>query len=163
VNSSFQVKDNTNDAKDKLKWKLASGDAFDQAVLGDPMTARTYALCVYDETASTPALVASLEISPGMSWLDKSPKGLRYKDKLATEDGVIKAAFKTGAAGKTKVQLVAKGVNLPMPTPFSATNFFDQDTTVTVQMVNDETTTCWTKSYATASKNDNDDFKAKAP
>jgi hypothetical protein len=161
--SSFQMTDRADDTKDKLKWKLASGDAFDQTRLGDPLTTRTYALCVYDETASTPALVAALEISPGAAWLDKSPKGLRYKDKLATEDGVVKAAFKTGTAGKTKVQLVAKGVNLPMPAPLSATQFFDQDTAVTVQMVNDETAACWTKSYATASKNDGDDFKAKAP
>jgi hypothetical protein len=158
-----QLKDSTTDTKDKLKWKLSAGDAFDQAVLGDPVTSRTYALCLYDETANTPTLTASLEIGPGTAWLDKSPKGLLYKDKLATEDGVVKAIFKTGVAGKTKVSVVAKGVNLPMPVPYSATEFFDQDAAVTVQMVNDETSTCWTKSYGTASKNDSDDFKAKAP
>jgi hypothetical protein len=50
-----------------------------------------------------------------------------------------------------------------MPIPFSVTETFDQDTTVTVQLINSATPTCWTSAFTTSSKNDGVQFKAKAP
>ena len=95
--------------------------------------------------------------------MTKDPKGFAYKDKAGTEDGVTKMQLNTGAAGKSKVQVVAKGTSIPMPTPISMTEFFDQDTEVIVQLINDETSTCWTSAFTTNTKNDGVQFKAKAP
>ena len=96
-------------------------------------------------------------------WQDKNPKGFNYKDKAGTADGVQKGQLKTGAAGKPKAQIKAKGSNLPTPVPISASGFFDQDTTVTVQLVNDETATCLESVFTSFKKNTGDQFKAKAP
>ena len=54
-------------------------------------------------------------MQPGVGWDDKSPKGFRYKSKIGLSAGVTKVQFKTGDAGKTKVQLQAKGANLVLP------------------------------------------------
>ena len=64
---------------------------------------------------------------------------------------------------KAKALLKAKGVNVPMPAPFSGTEFFDQDTTVTAQLFNSDTGTCWTTEFTAAKKNKVDRFKAKSP
>jgi hypothetical protein len=161
--ASFRIKDSTDNAKDQIKWKLQKGDAFDQTVLGDPVASRAYSLCIYDETMGTPSLVATLTINPNMSWDSKDPKGFNYKDKSGAEDGVQKAALKTGGPAKTKISVSAKGSNTAMPAPLSGTEFFDLDTTVTVQLVNDETATCWTSEFTAAKTNTAEQFKAGAP
>jgi hypothetical protein len=162
--ASFQIKDGE-DTKDQIKWKLQKGDAFDQLALGTPTTSRAYSLCVYDETGGVPAFVFSLTIDPSVIWDDKNPKGFSYKDSTGAQDGVTKASLKTGAATKSSVSVAAKGVNIPMPAAVSLTEFFNMDTTVTVQLVNDETGTCWTSSFTAAGmkKNEPSQFNAKAP
>ena len=126
---------------------------------------RTYTLCIYDETGGVPSLATSLTIEPNLNWDDKNPKGFSYKDTAGAEDGVTKANLKTGAVEKASVSVSAKGLNIPMPAPVSLTEFFDLDTTVTVQLVNDETSTCWTSEFTAAGmkKNDPTQFKAKTP
>jgi hypothetical protein len=161
--ASFQVKDNADDAKDQVKWKWKKGDAVAQADLGDPDTTATYTLCVYDTTLAVESLVASIRVEPNAGWQSKDPKGWKYKDKTGAENGVQKVQLKTGDAGKSKAQVKAKGAAIPMPQPFSGTEFFDQDTEVIVQLVNDQTATCWTSEFTTAKKNEVDQFKAKAP
>jgi hypothetical protein len=157
--SSFQLKDSGTDSKDQIKWKLSKGGMLDHPMLGDPVTMRAYTLCIYDETAG----VRSVTIDPSASWDDKDPKGFNYKDKNGAEDGVTKASLRAGAAGKSAASVAARGVNVPMPAPLSMTEFFDIDTAVTVQLVNDETSLCWTSEFTAASKNTAEQFKAKAP
>lgn len=162
----FLVGDKSPDDKDVLKWKLVKGDEVIQADLGDPTTATAYTLCVYDETAAVPALVTALTVAPdGTKWVSKDPKGFLYKDKIGSSDGVQKVQLKTGTAGKAKLQVTAKGSAIPMPTPLNATEFFDQDTNVTVYVVNNATAACWQTDFVAAGtkKNTGEQFKANAP
>jgi hypothetical protein len=161
--ASVQLKSNTDPAKNQLKWKLVRGGSFDFASLGDPTSTRAYTLCLYDETGTNPSLVGSVQIDPNSKWVGKDPKGFGYKDPAGAEDGVIKASLKAGAEGKTSASVAAKGVNIPMPTPISGSAFFDQDTKVTVQLVNNESPLCWSTAFSAALKNDGTQFKAKAP
>ncbi len=161
--ASFQLKKSDDDARDQIKWKLSRGGAFNQAALGDPATSRIYLLCIYDSTGNADSLVATLEIDPNANWTTKDPRGLQYKDKAGAEDGVTKAKLKTGDTGKTSLSIGAKGINIPMPAPAGDTAFFNQDTTVTVQLVNDQTPTCWTSAFMTAKTNDGTHFKATVP
>jgi hypothetical protein len=163
ASASFQVSTKGGALKSKLGWTLSKGDAFAQINLGSPATTTRYTLCVYDETAGVPELVDEVTIEPNPNWIDADPKGYSYKDKTGAQGGVQKAQLKTGAAGKSKVQIKAKGVNLPLPIPFSGSALFDQDTEVTVQLINSDTPTCWTSSFTSNSKNDAVQFKAKAP
>jgi len=161
--ASFQLKDSGDEAKRQLKWKLTKAGAFDQSMLGDPASTRAYTLCIYDESGDVPALVGSAHVSPNAGWQSKDPKGFKYVDKTGAEDGVTKGALKAGAEGKAAASISAKGANLTLPTALSANQFFAQDTAVIVQLVNDETATCWTSEFTNAIKNDGAQFKAKAP
>jgi hypothetical protein len=162
--ASFQVKDKDGEAKDQIKWKWQKGPELVQADLGNPDTTASYSLCIYDTTADIPSLAGTLTVPPSTTlWQSKDPKGWKYKDKAGSGDGVTGAAFKTGAAGKTKAQIKAKGSTVNWPVPISATEFFDQDTTVKVQLVNDETPTCFDSSFSLHKKNDGAQFKAKSP
>ncbi len=161
--SVFLVKDKAGTAKDLVKWKLVKVDSFDQAALGDPTAETSYTLCLYDETSGTPALAGSLAIGAGSSWDDKDPKGFKYKDKAGSSSGVTKMVIKTSDKSKGKVLLVAKGRAAGWPLPISASEYFDQDSSVTVQLFNSTTSTCWTSAFATNKKNTAALFKAKAP
>ena len=161
--ASFQIKDSDDDTKDQIKWKLKKGDGFAQNVLGNPATTRAYSLCIYDETGGVPALVGTITIDPNANWEDKSPKGFSYKDKTGTEDGVTKASLKPGATTKSSVSVSAKGTAIPMPLHYSLTEIFNVDTAVTVQLVNDETSLCWTSEFTTVKANTAEQFKASAP
>lgn len=161
--ASFQMKDKDGDAKDQVKWKISKVDSFDHTALGDPATSAQYKLCIYDETADTPTLVGTLAIEAGAGWDDKNPKGFKYKNKTGSSDGVTKAQLKPSDKNKGKVQLIAKGSTANWPLPLSASEYFDQDSNVTVQLVSNGTATCWSSEFTSNIKNTGELFKAKAP
>jgi len=160
--ASFQIK-NKGGSKNQLKWKLSRGDEFDQADLGNPSATTTYTACIYDETGDAPQQVAAITVEPGIGWQDKAPKGFKYKNKEGVSAGATGAQFKPGAAGKTKVQLKAKGANLTLPAPSGGGKFFVQDSDVTVQLINSDSATCWTSVFSAATKNETEQYKAKSP
>jgi cysteine-rich repeat protein len=163
LSAKLQISDSAKVGKDKLSWQWSKGAAFTQNDLGNPTDADAYALCIFDTSAGVPSLAATIDIAPSATkWFSKDPKGFQYKDKEGASDGVTKAQLKTGAAGKTKIKVSASTTNLTLPTPFDASSFFDQDTSVTVQLVGDAGT-CWTSSFTGAhtSANTPISFKAK--
>lgn len=169
TSASLQVSTGSTPAKNKLKWKLGGGSlAVEQADLGDPAASTSWTLCIYDSTLDVPFLAGSLTIGPSASlWASKDPKGWKYKDKAGSQDGVTGAMLKPGLAGKPKAQLKAAGTGLPLPSPIDTTNYFDQDSAVTVQLVKDGGPgdgLCWTSEFAAADTKSNtpDKFKATA-
>ncbi len=52
--ASFQIRGDSDDARDQLKWSWSKGAAVGQAELGDPSVTTAYALCIYDSTGSAP-------------------------------------------------------------------------------------------------------------
>jgi hypothetical protein len=160
--AQFQLKSNADPTKQQLKFKWQKGAMFDHLMLGDPVTTTDVALCIYDETATVPSLVGRVSVPANALWVNKDPKGFQFKDKTGVYDSVTKAQLKPNAAGKSSVALQAKGANLTLPTPISVTEYFDQDTNVTVQLVS-ESGICWSASFAagTTKKNDGVQFKAK--
>jgi cysteine-rich repeat protein len=161
--SGFQLKTGATPEKNQLKWKWRSGPAISQGSLGSPNTSTTYALCVYDTTGSASSIATQLVLPPQPAWLDRDPSGWSYTDSSAFFDGFVSVSLSTGTTGRSKAQIKAAGVNLPMPAPVSATRFFDEQPTVTVQLVNDATPLCWQSTFTTATINDGLRFKAKAP
>ena len=158
---SIKLKDKADDTKDQAVWKHKKGtSALVQDDFGDPADGSTaYTLCVYDETSDVPALVTDASVVAGTGWKAISTKGYSYKDKTALQDGIRVVKLKSGAAGKPLVQLKLKGASLPMPTPVSGTQFFEQDSAVTVQLLASNGN-CWTAEFTTAKKNAVDEFKA---
>jgi len=161
----MRMADEADDAKDQISWKLVKGDVYGLPALGDPTATSAYSLCIYDESASTPTLVGVVRLDPGSRWLDKETKGFRYKDKSSAgiERGITKATLKPGADGKAIVKFSIRGAKAPMPVPYSVTKIFDQDAAVTVQLVNEETSACWTSAFTSATANDGTRFEARSP
>lgn len=147
--------------RSKLSWKWTGGEAFDQASLGAPLVDTTYALCVYDTSASVVSLAVSAMIEPSaIRWSSKAPKGLHYKNPTGSSGGVTMADLRTGVAGRTKVKVVASGTGLVLPGPVGAA-YFNQDPDVFVQFVNSQGT-CWTSEFVDADTKKNTDKVFKA-
>ncbi len=155
----LQLRANTDDTKDKLKWKFTGGPLLAQSDFGDPLTSASYALCIYD------GAVLKLEVRVGPSatlWKAVGTKGFLFSDSAGASDGVAKAKLLGGAAGKSKLQVKGSGTNLPMPTPVSGTQFFTNLSGVTAQLreANGE---CYETAFTPAQviKNDGTQLKAK--
>jgi cysteine-rich repeat protein len=164
--AALQVKDDANDTKDQVKWRWQKGAFVTDLELGSPAVDTDYTLCVYDETASVPALYMGRTIPGGSAaWVDKGPgKGVQYKDKLGTSDGFVKVQVRPGSSGKSKAQVRLKGAGLALPGPNAGSEYFDQDPRITVQLIN-ELGVCWTSEFTPAGtkRNDSSQFNAKAP
>jgi cysteine-rich repeat protein len=159
--TKFQIADSVNATADKLAWQWSAGAAFNQSVLGDPADVG-YALCVYDQENPTVSLAASVKVEPSVDlWTDDDPKGLGYKDKIGTSDGVTKVQIRTGDEGRTKVKFSARGISLQLPGP-AGSSYFAQQPSVIVQLVND-LGTCWSSTFVISNNkvNDADSFKAQ--
>jgi len=146
--------------KDVMTWKWLKGAATLAGALGDPLTVTDYSLCVYDETAGVPGLVITGVAAAGGICADKpcwkalgqppGAKGYKFKDKAAP-NRIFQLLVKPNNAGKAKMLVKSKGVDLGLVSaPLLP---FDQDPTLTVQVVNSDGE-CWDASYsAPAMKN----------
>ncbi len=163
--ASIQIKDRENDSGDQIKWAWQKGEAVAQAALGNPFDIATYTLCVYDSVAGVPALATRLDVASGFDWRNKAPRGWTYRDKTRASDGVLRVQLRAGDLGKTRAQVKAKGTLIPMPAPSHPLRFFAGDPQVVVQLVNDQTPTCWTSEFSTANHkwNNGTRFQAKTP
>jgi cysteine-rich repeat protein len=162
--AKIAIKDDaSNNAKDILKWRWLKGEETLLADFGNPTSSTEYALCVYDEAAATPSLATTIPILPGVNWFIQGSKGFKYKDKTLSNAGVKNILLKIGDPGKAKVTLNAKGTLLPTPPPIGANVYFNQDTAVTVQLLND-LGMCWSVDFEfPAKKNDGSKFQDKLP
>ncbi len=156
--ASVSMRDQAVDAKDALQWKWARGAATAPSDLGDPTTSTRYDLCLYDGGG---ALVASAAAPAGgvcgarACWTAKST-GFRYTQKALVPNGIADLDVRSGAAGKARVSLKAKGDPLALPALPIAT------LPLTVQLAND-VGTCWSATYdANVRANSSDTFKAKS-
>lgn len=160
--TQIKITDRGDDVGDRLQWKWNKGNPVLGADLENPDLITDYGLCVYDYTADTPSLVASMNIPASAKWRPIGAPGFSYKDNTLSADGVQKAKIKAGLTGKSKAELKAKGVNLPLPTSATAFQFFNADERVTVQLVNSDGK-CWSSEFGVddIQRNRVDRFQAK--
>ena len=173
--SVFKLKDKSPDGKDKFLWKFRKAtNAIDKATqLGDPVAGATsYTVCVWDRTGGVASLVSTMLADAGGScglrpcWKETAGgAGVRYKNKGANASGVVSVVGKSGIAGKGRLVVKGAGTKLLMPAPLSATELFDQDTEVVVQMRALDSGACWESVFGTgtARKNTGTVFKAVTP
>ncbi len=158
----FDLSNRDGSSRDKagLKWK--SGEAHDLAALGDPTVATAYTLCVYDQSAGSWQTALEATIPAGGScagspcWKAIGSKGFKYKDRASTAGGVQKLILKSGAEGRTKFILKARGGAIDLPAMPLA-----QDSTVAARLSNDAGS-CWQADFTTpATANSASRFKDK--
>jgi cysteine-rich repeat protein len=148
--------------KDALVWKWITGKATSKSDYGSPLSATSYAICLYDSSGGTPHLKLSVAAPAsgfcGRSWCwrDKTT-GFSYSDRDLTPDGMATMVLKEGLIdGQTKISVKGKGTNLLMP------NLSALVQPITVQLRNSNDL-CWEAVYsAPATKQTSDQFKDKA-
>ena len=146
-----------------MKWLWKKGEVVDPAALGTPAVDTDYALCVFDRSGGTPDLVASYSVPASASAWKVKPTKLKYVDKTGSADGITLAKTKAlSLPNKSGFMMKGSGGNLTLPTAFSGSEFFDVDTSLTVQALN-SIGTCWSTDFTTAKKNTATKFKAVAP
>jgi endo-1,4-beta-D-glucanase Y len=115
--SQIALRDRVDDAKDTLQWTWSRGSATTPAALGDPTTTTRYDLCLYDG-ASTLVAAAAVPAAGSCAgrpcWTPKS-RGFRFARKDGTPNGVTSLDLKSGADGKARIVLKAKGSLLALP------------------------------------------------
>jgi hypothetical protein len=138
---ALRVVDSASPDKDRLVWSWRRGAATTLADLGDPTTTTSYRLCVYENAVQNPSLVldalapAGGACGAGSCWKVVPRKGVRYRDRSGSSNGVVTVAVHAGAEGRAWITVRSKGAHLPMPAlPLLAP--------VTVQL-QASTGTCW--------------------
>ena len=152
----FQLRHRAPDTtKDQSKWKWNRGAATAKDDFGDPLATTDYRFCVYaGGSLVSRALVPAAGTCAGKPCWKETAKGFLYKDKDATPDGVTLLKLKEGLAGKSLIQLKAKGDAIDMPSLALALP-------VVVQIRNTEGV-CWEATYSSpATKNDDTQYKDK--
>jgi hypothetical protein len=145
--------------KDRLLFKWTHGAATTTGDFGDPRSATSYELCLYDGAAglvshaSAPAGGTCNAASPRPCWRATST-GFRYVDKDLTPNGVQQLTLQSGLAGKSKITLRGRGSALEVP-PLPAT------LPVTAQLLNSDGT-CWEAQFTSALRDQIDGFKARS-
>ena len=167
-NASFSLQADGQRNRLSGKWRgvdsgLTDGD------LGQPSTGTQYSICVYDTTAGSPTLASWISF-PSANWQERTPaKGWRYNglrsfaygrisgvlDLLAeVGDGRPKFRFRSGLPNDYLV--------LSMPAPYGPTEFFNQDSTVVVQLVSSDGLCALSEFGVDATRtNDGERFAAK--
>jgi predicted outer membrane repeat protein len=139
---TLQIKVASDPAKNRFTLKHSRDTAaLAPADFGDPVTGgNVYQLCLYDESAGVPALLATMTVPGGGTCGSKacwkaSSKGFQFKDGAAVHDGVQQIALRTGDAGKGSVQVKGAGAGLPLPGPKAAgMPYLSADPGVTAQL-----------------------------
>jgi CSLREA domain-containing protein len=154
----FDFKNNVDDTKDALRWAFALGGLVADSAFG--AGADDYLLCIYDQNG--PVLEA---VIPGGGicgskpcWTDTS-KGLKYKNKAATPNGVTQIKLTAGRPGAgAKIDLKGRGADLTfLPLPWSGkVSVRIQDESVPTPELS-----CWESTYSAPTKNDTTRFTAR--
>jgi hypothetical protein len=130
----LMVRDNADNTKDKLVWKLTNADSTTQAEFQDPTASTLYAVCLYQNGA----LTHSVTVPPSVTlWAPISTVGFKYKDLTgAAAQGIQRIILRGTNDNHTKVIVRGKGSALPDPTP-------PLTLPVVVQLVNGDSGICW--------------------
>jgi len=141
--STLTVKDRPFDPQDQLAWSMKPAGDVTLANLGTPLDATGYALCLYDGQER----VLAADAPAGGTCRTKpcwkaGTTGYGYKDSERSPSGVDTVKLKSGAAGKARLQVKAKGDAL-------GDGALPLTGTVTAQLQADGGS-CWSSTYGTA-------------
>jgi len=164
--SSLSIRDQDDDSKDQLKWKLTKGGATTADDFGNPAQASLLGLCLYD---AADALVFDGRIPPGGD-CGKKPcwkslgtpagsKGYKFKNKTGTPDGIQKLVLKPGETGRTKIVVKGGKENLTA----SPTGFAPLPLALPARVqLQSSTGTCWEAVFDTATSVTSVSLRAKS-
>ncbi len=121
LKSELQFKDKSPNKRDTAGWKWVRGAATQLGDFGDPTTTTSYALCVYQGSSATGALLFETDAPAGgichtkACWKAIFGKGYKYTDRDATPNGDISTMLRAGDVGKARALVKGKGEHMTLP------------------------------------------------
>jgi hypothetical protein len=160
--SQLMILDNADDTKDKLKFAWSKGDETLLPAFGEPRYDTVYTLCIFDYQSGSALERARLSVGRSAAFAPVTGKGWTFTDTEATSDGIFKIKLSSGDVGFPKIQIQAKGNEIPLPAPYSTERMFAADQKVAVGLVT-SSGECWSAEFnaAVTQKNAASQFKAK--
>lgn len=148
--------------RDRLTWNWRGGTVENAGIYGDPATpgGSNYALCIYDSTGGVPTFAWGGRLAAGTGWTNGGDRGFRYRERTGAADGFTSLQLRPGD-GNARIAVRGKGVELQPPDHGPSNPLLNLDTTVVVQLVNDEMSACFEATYSAARESNPDDFKAR--
>jgi hypothetical protein len=108
----LKIRDSASDSKDGVKFLWRGGPAL-IADMGNPTQTTRYELCIYDNRGVRMAM----GVPAGAGWdsigSPSAPKGYKYKDSSASQDGIKLIGTKASNLDKARFKLSGKGTGLP--------------------------------------------------
>jgi len=112
IKGLVKIKNSSSDTGDGVKFLWKGGPSL-VPDMGDPTQTTRYELCIYD----TRGVQMAMGVAPGPGWSTigspSSPKGYKFKDALATQEGIKLIKTRASSLDKASVKVVGKGTNLP--------------------------------------------------
>ena len=160
--SSLVMVDKEGGLRDRLVWKWIKGEATDLADFSDAVGGdAVYQVCLYDDSGEAQPRVDSAAVAGGTCaglpcWKALGTKGYLYKDRFAVAGGLQKVLLKSGAPGKAKLLVSARGESVGMPAlPLTP------PVVVQLAVIEGDDTSCWQSTFQAPKKNEPGKFKAK--
>lgn len=119
--------------RDKLGFAWTKGAASDAGDFGAPAATTDYAVCLYGGSHST--LLSQATVPAGAGW-KQTRTGYRYRDRQGTQGGIRRISLRAGAAGKAKVGVSGRGIDL-------ADGALPAELPLRLQLTNLENDVCW--------------------
>lgn len=160
--STFELRDDLDDERDRFVWRYRKGEATALTELGDPRTSDRYALCIFDESGAEPVATAGIPLPPGPScgtspcWHAVSRKGFKYGGPPTAAEGVSMVTLVSGDDGKSSISIAGRGPALPPA---------DLPRSLPVRLqLQASNGSCWQSVFSSAGvrRNDGARFKAKS-
>jgi hypothetical protein len=100
---------NEDRTRDRVRWRIARGQASAPADLGDPTVDTDYELCVYVESGGACNLVVHPDALAGAGWR-KRANGFEFVAPAGgNPNGIRRIRLRTGADGRSQVLIRGKG------------------------------------------------------
>jgi hypothetical protein len=157
ASGQLTVRDWSADRKDRLAWTWLAGAETMLEDFGDPFTTTDYRVCLYD---AVDRVLLGAEAPAGGTcgtvncWRYQGSNAIAYRDLARDPYGMDKMKLQAGAAGKAKIKLTARGVNVSTP----VLRFLALPLRFQLQASNGE---CWEATYSAAVVNTPAQLKAK--
>jgi len=160
--SSIGITDADGTAKDKMKVKIGKAGETALADFGDPTSTDDLLLCLWDSSGDVDTLLwrATLPAGgtcDGAACWKTAGAGYGFKDKLTENSAFTKAKLSSGAAGSAGVSVQLAGTRLRPPAPP-----YDNDSSVAVQLISEQSGKCWGATFTTPKTNAGGKYSAKS-
>lgn len=127
-------------AMDTLAWTWSKGQSTIQAEFADPRGTSTYAFCLFAGT--TTAVVGEAVIPPdAQRWIQIGGTGFRFRDGSGAANGIRRVRLAGSTVDRAKIALAGKGAGLSIAS-------LPLDLPLMAQLENEQTSVCWSASYA---------------